>query len=80
MTKTFTVVGTSVLNGKQKVRFANDLALRIKVLARNGHEAVRLVECDAMTKLDAAKWLKTQDAFGDEATQTVIEAFIAKNG
>jgi hypothetical protein len=33
-----------------------------------------------MGKLNAALFLKTQEAFADEATQMVIAAYIAKNG
>jgi hypothetical protein len=34
--KTFKFVGSSVINGKTKLRFANDI-MRIKVLDKNGH-------------------------------------------
>jgi hypothetical protein len=76
---TYTVVGTSILNGVRKVRFANGLAARIKVLLRNGHTAVNLVECDARFKLDAAKWALTQEAF-DAEELAVIKAFVDANG
>ena len=33
--KTFTIVGTSLLNGISKVRFANDLVTRFKMLQKN---------------------------------------------
>jgi len=79
MAKNFTVVGTSVLNGALKMRFATDLVTRIKVLGRNGHDAIKLVECPAMGKVDAAKWVATQAGFGDDATQAVIADFIKRN-
>jgi len=44
--KTFTVAGVSTLNGDCKIRFANDV-LRVKNLAKSGHEDIRLV---AVTK------------------------------
>jgi len=48
--KTFKFVGTSTLNGKTKVRFANDI-MRIKVLDKNGHENVKFEELpEAVTK------------------------------
>jgi hypothetical protein len=60
MDKTFTVAGTSVLNGVVAYRFANDLN-RVKVLIKNGH-----TDCDlrslpeAMTKADAVLFLNSQ--------------------
>jgi hypothetical protein len=42
--KTFTVIGYSVLNGKRKVRVANDLQSRVKILTRNGHTDIELYE------------------------------------
>jgi hypothetical protein len=79
MAKEFTVAGVSTLNGKVKLRFANDIALRVKVLARNGHDNIRLVElATAMDKADAAKALAADEQFGD--VRDVIDAFIAKVG
>jgi hypothetical protein len=40
--KTFKVAGVSVLNGKYKVRYANNKS-RAKVLARSGHTNIELV-------------------------------------
>ena len=76
---TFTVVGTSVLNGALKIRFANGLTKRIRVLARNGHSNIALVECDAMFKLDAAKYALAQEVFSEEQRK-VIAAYINSNG
>ena len=76
---TFTVVGTSVLNGALKIRFANGLTKRIRVLSRNGHSNIALVECDAMFKLDAAKYALTQEQFTEEQ-RAVIAAYINSNG
>lgn len=76
---TFTVVGTSVLNGALKIRFANGLTKRIRVLARNGHSNIALVECDAMFKLDAAKYALTQEQFTEEQ-RAVIAAYVNSNG
>ena len=36
--KKFAVAGVSTLDGKTKIRFANDV-MRIKILAKNGHKA-----------------------------------------
>jgi len=63
MEKTFTVAGTSNLNGTVKFRFANDLKSRIKVLTKNGHTDVNLIELpEAMTKADAIAYLEQLDS------------------
>jgi len=41
--KLFTHAGTSRLNGVVKARFAND-ALRVKVLAKNDHTDIDIIE------------------------------------
>lgn len=58
--KKFTVAGTSVMeNGQVKVRFANDLASRIKILDRGKNTEIALIELpNAMSKQDAVAWLK----------------------
>ena len=59
MEKTFTVAGTSKLNGTVKFRFANDLKSRTAVLTRNGHTDINLVELpEAMTKERAIAFLE----------------------
>lgn len=74
--KLFTVAGTSKLNGEMKVRFANDV-MRIKVLAKHGHEDITLVELpEAMTKLDAVKFIKTVDEFAGVAEQAAIADYL----
>ena len=74
--KQFTVAGTSKLDGEYKVRFAND-TLRIKVLAKHGHEDITLVELpEAMTKLDAVKFIKTLDEFAGVAEQAAIADYL----
>ena len=51
--KKFAVAGVSTLEGKTKLRFAND-TMRIKILAKNGHINVELVELPVeMTKAEA---------------------------
>ena len=42
--KTFSVAGTSTNNGITKIRFANDFVGRLKILYKNGHENVELME------------------------------------
>ena len=61
--KQFKVIGVSTLNGKTKVRFANDMT-RIKVLIKNGHTDVELFELpDAMTKEAALAYVSEQNLF-----------------
>ena len=49
--------GVSRQNGDMKVRFAND-ALRVKVLAKNGHKDIDIVELrEPMTKEAAVAFL-----------------------
>lgn len=56
--KTFSVAGVSTLNGKTKLRFAND-SMRIKTLAKNGHEDIDLVTLpNEMTKAEIARYLE----------------------
>ena len=56
----FKVTGVSTLNGKTKVRFANDLVSRVKILNKDGHTDVDLVELpQAMSKADCVKYLKS---------------------
>ena len=56
--KRFAVAGVSTLEGKTKIRFAND-TMRIKILAKNGHTDVELVELPTeMTKAEAVQHLK----------------------
>jgi hypothetical protein len=77
--KTFKVAGISKLGGEYKVRFANDI-MRIKVLAKHGHEDIRLAELDeAVTKLEAATQLLTLEDFADAAAQAVITEYIEEN-
>jgi hypothetical protein len=74
--KLFTVAGTSKLDGEYKVRFAND-TLRIKVLAKHGHEDITLVELpEAMTKLAAVKFIQALDEFAGVASQAAIADYL----
>jgi hypothetical protein len=57
--KKFAVAGVSTLAGKTKIRFANDV-MRIKILAKNGHSDVELVELPTeMTKAEIVQHLKS---------------------
>ena len=74
--KLFNVVGVSKLNGDYKVRFATDI-MRIKVLAKHGHEDIRLAELDtAVSKYEAVKQLQGMDEFQDAAAQSAIAEYL----
>ena len=74
--KTFNVVGVSKLNGEYKVRFATDI-MRIKVLAKHGHEDIRLAELDThVTKYEAVKQIQTMEDFADASAQSAIAEYL----
>lgn len=79
MSKSFTHAGVSRLNGEFKVRFAND-ALRVKVLAKNGHKDIDIIELKhAMTKEEAVAYLvsidfATRDGVTNPEVQAALEA------
>ena len=72
---TFTHAGVSRLNGEFKVRFAND-ALRVKVLAKNGHKDIDIIELKhAMSKEEAVAFLISIDfATRDGVTNPEVKA------
>ena len=74
--KTFNIVGVSKLNGEYKVRFATDI-MRIKVLAKHGHEDIRLAElATAVTKYEAVRQLQSMAEFADAAAQSAIAEYL----
>jgi hypothetical protein len=76
--KKFSVAGVSTLDGKTKIRFAND-QMRIKILAKNGHKDVDLIPLPSeMTKAEIAQYLKTTGyGAGNPAVEAAV-AYIAK--
>jgi hypothetical protein len=75
--KLFTVCGISKLGGEYKVRFAND-TMRIKVLAKHGHEDIRLWDLETgMTKTDAVN--AKLDEFQDVQAQAAIADYLDRN-
>jgi len=73
--------GVSSLNGSMKVRFAND-ALRVKVLAKNGHKDIDIIELkNPMTKEDAVAYLLSIDFDnGNKTVRAALEAAADKRG
>lgn len=73
----FKVTGISTLNGQTKVRFANDLVSRVKILNKDGHKDINLVELpNALSKADCVKYLKSSDLYTKFAS--AIDAADAK--
>lgn len=75
MSKTFTHAGVSKLDGKFKMRFAND-SLRTKVLIKNGHTDIDIIELKhPMSKEDAVAYLLSIDFDnGNKEVRAAIEA------
>jgi hypothetical protein len=74
--KLFTVFGVSKQNGEYKVRFATDL-MRVKVLAKHGHEDIRLEELPtAVTKYEGIKQIQSMSEFADAAAQSAILEYL----
>ena len=60
----FKVIGIYTLNGVTKVRFANDMVSRVKILNKDGHKDINLIELTTpLSKPDAVKHLKTTDLY-----------------
>lgn len=76
----FKVAGLSRQNGSVKLRFANDFVSRVKVLQRNGHKDINLVELpQAMTKDAAVQYLSTLEQFAYIEAQAVFMDYTTKN-
>ena len=77
--KLYTVAGVSTLNGVTKARFANDV-MRVKVLDKNGHTEILFVELpEAMTKVDAAKFIAGLPEFQGAESQVAIAEYLGKH-
>ena len=71
----FKVTGISTFNGKTKVRFANDLVSRVKILVKDGHEDINLLELPSeLSKLDCIKYLKGTDLYANPKFAAAIDA------
>ena len=79
-TKTYSVAGTSTLNGVTKIRFANDFVNRLKILYKNGHENVELIELGGeFTKAEVCQILMSHNKFQSEEQQSAIYEFVVRN-
>jgi len=82
MEKKFTVAGTASQHGTTKVRFANDIVSRTKILIKNNCENINLIELpEPMTKLQALKYLESLN-WGEkdfDAGYAITEKLYEKN-
>ena len=77
-TKKFAVAGVSTLNGKTKIRFANDV-MRIKILAKNGHTDINLVDLPhEMSKGEIAAHMKAVGFGSNSPAVLAAISYIAK--
>jgi hypothetical protein len=78
--KKFAVAGVSTLNGQTKLRFAND-TMRIKILAKNGHTDIELVDLPReMTKAEiVAHMRETGFGAGSAEVEAAMNAVLKRN-
>ena len=77
----FTVAGFSTQNGITKVRFANDIVSRTKLLSKGGHSPLELVELPkAMTKAEACQYLLDLGGVFSSYKILITETKDRKNG
>tara|TARA_B110000977_G_scaffold88332_1_gene117415 strand:+ start:799 stop:1212 length:414 start_codon:yes stop_codon:yes gene_type:complete len=78
--KTFSVAGVSTFKGATKVRFANDFVNRIKILDKNLHTDVELIELGTeLSKEDVCKVLVAHPKFQGVAAQVAIAEYLTRN-
>ena len=78
--KTFSVAGVSTLNGVTKVRFASDFVNRFKILAKNDHQDIELIELGGeFTKAEVCQILMNHNKFQSEAAQGAIAEYVTRN-
>ena len=78
--KTFEVAGTSTFNGVTKVRFANDYVGRFKILVKNNHQDIELIELgDKFSKAEICQILMQHEKFQSEEQQGAIAEFVVRN-
>ena len=76
--KTFEVAGTSTINGVTKVRFANDYVGRFKILAKNGHENIELIELGSkLSKAEICQVLLNHPKFPLLTHQLQVQVFLS---
>ena len=80
MSGSYSVAGTSRLNGVVKVRFANNIHQRSAILRRGGHTEINLKEFPQRhTKLQLCEFLINHPAYQDAESQDAICKYVANN-
>lgn len=81
MSTTYSHAGVSVLNGKMKVRFSNDL-MRVKTMAKTGHNDIDIIQLKhPMTKAEAVQYLMDIDFDnGNPRVREALHAAAVKRG
>lgn len=76
--KTFSVVGTTVQpDGQLKIRWGSDHISRVKILHREGHTDIQMVELgQEMTKYEAVKAMQALPEFQPAKYQAVIAEYL----
>ena len=75
---TFKVAGITTHNGNSKVRFTDDLVRRVKQFTKGGATRCDFVELPSeMTKVEALKYMQTQDLFKSAEDQALISDALA---
>jgi hypothetical protein len=70
----FSVAGVSTQHGITKVRFANDIVSRTKVLAKGGHAPLELIELpNLMDKAEACQYLLDKGGVFEQWSGLIIE-------
>ena len=78
---TFTVAGVSTQYGITKVRFANDMVSRYKLLSKGGHSPLELIELPrGMTKSEACQYLIDTGGVFEQWSGLIIETMGKKQG
>ena len=78
MYKLFTVAGVSKNKGAYKVRFANDIVSRIKILSKSDQD-IQLIELPhGMDKPAVVTFLKTHELYANPAYREAIDSADAK--
>ena len=74
----FKVAGITTHNGNSKVRFTDDLIRRVKQFTKGGASRIDLIELpNAMTKLEALKYLQSHADYQSPDDQALISDAIA---
>lgn len=78
--KTYSVAGTSTLNGITKIRFANDYVTRFKALVKHNHTDIELIELgDEFSKAEICQILMQHEKFQSEEQQYAITEYVVRN-